>query len=376
MADKEDYYKILGVDRNADQETIKKAYRKMAMKYHPDKYKGSKEEAEEKFKQLNEAYSVLSDPEQRRIYDQFGHEGLDPSLRRNVYETDPFDFISSIFGDLFGGGFRRRGGFDDFGFQTGRQRVRKTKGKDAVLDLHLSYEEVYSGTSKKVKLPYHKACNVCHGSGAEPGSEMRTCPQCGGHGVVEERTRQGMFVHITRSTCNRCKGQGVIPSKKCKTCGGRGHLNEREVISVKIPPGVDEGELIRVQGKGYPSDSGGEPGDLIFRISLKPHPIFQRNGLDTYMELRVPFDIVALGGEIDVPVIGGKDEKRTAKLNVPSGTQVGDKLKLKGVGFVRKVRGKNHVGDGYYIITIDVPKKLSREEKKALLEYRRARMAK
>ncbi|RMG20795.1 MAG: molecular chaperone DnaJ [Methanobacteriota archaeon] len=374
MAKKEDYYKILGVSRDADQATIKKAYRKKAMEYHPDRYKGSKEEAEEKFKQLNEAYTVLSDPEQRRIYDQFGHEGLDPSIHRNVYQTDPFDFISSIFGDIFGGGFRR-GGFDDFGFgRSARQTTRKTKGRDAVLDLPLTYEEVYSGTSKKVKLPYKKACNVCKGTGGAPDSPMRTCPECGGHGVVEKHSRQGMFVHITRSTCQQCKGRGQIPGKVCKTCKGKGHLEEREVITVKIPPGVDEGELIRVQGKGYPSENGGEPGDLIFRISMKPHPIFQRNGLDTYMELAIPFDIAALGGEIEVPVISGKDEKRTATLKVPSGTKVGDQLKIKGVGFRRKMRGRDSVGDGYYVITIQVPSKLTREEKQALMKFREARM--
>ncbi len=364
---KEDYYKILGVSKSASPDELKKAFKKKALEYHPDRYKGDKAEAEEKFKELNEAYAVLSDPKQREIYDRFGHDGLDPRIHQQTYATDPMDFFSSIFGDLFGGGF----GFGSSGFGS-RRPQGPTRGEDAVLNVNISLEEAYKGTSKKIKLPYKRACKACNGSRAAEGSKLVTCSTCGGSGTVERQTRQGMFVQITRSACSQCGGTGKVPEKPCPVCNGSGLSNERETISVKIPPGIDEGQLVRVQGKGYPSSNGGMAGDLILRIQLKEHSVFTRRGSDTYMELKVPFDILALGGEVNVPTIGTFAEGKEVKLKVPSGSQVNDILRVKGKGFPVTPNSKSN-GHAFYVLNVEVPKKLSKAEKEALLMYRQAR---
>ena len=365
MSDKRDYYEVLGVDRSADEAAIKKAYRKKAMEYHPDRYKGPKEEAEEKFKELNEAYSVLSDSNLRTRYDRFGHQGLDPRVRASAHNANPFDFVSQIFGmdfgDIFGG----------FGGQSRRSRG-PSRGRDAVLEVYLTYEEAYSGVSKKITIPFKQGCKTCHGTGAEPGSEMSTCSNCRGSGRVERRVQTGIFIQVSQEQCSKCRGTGQIPKKKCKKCKGSGYSNEKEKISVKIPPGVNEGEMVRVQGKGHPSRNGGTPGDLILRIGLKDHDYFQRDGLDVHMLLPIPFDVAALGGEIEVPVIGPPDEERFEKMKVPKGTQVFDTLVLKNKGFVRSYNGRNATGNMYYKVTIEVPHKLNKKQIKALKDYRDA----
>ncbi len=363
MSSKRDYYEVLGVSRNATEKEIKKAYRKKAMKLHPDQYAGPREEAEELFKELNEAYSVLSDPEKRKIYDRFGHEGL-KGAGSSAYSADPFDFFSSIFNfdldSIFGGGFGRRSG--------GRRAQRgPSKGQDVVLEVKLTFEEAYSGVSKKIKLPFNKACPDCHGMG---GTNFKTCTTCRGRGIVEKQIRSGMFIQITSQPCPKCHGRGQIPQNVCQTCKGKGTVNKREEITVRIPRGIDDGEAVRVPGKGKPSMDGGVNGDLLLRITLIEHPQFFRDGLDVYMKLPVDYPTLVLGGSIQVPIIGPKGEKNFATLKIPAGTQYNDILTLKNKGFVKKTRGYDAVGDMKYVINIKIPRRISKREKQLLEELK------
>ena len=369
LSKKRDYYEILNVSKNVDETALKKAYRKRALKLHPDTYKGDKKEGEEKFKELNEAYSVLSDSKQRQIYDQFGHAGLDP--RASTHSGDPFSFFNTIFeGFGGGGGF----GFEDLFGGSSRQRKRQgpIRGEDAILLLTLTLEEAYEGIAKKVTLPYKRPCETCKGERTQSGSGMRQCVKCRGTGTLEQRIQQGIFVQISQSSCNNCQGQGQIPQNPCKACRGTGLGNKREVLSVKIPPGINHGERVRVQGKGHPSTSGGLPGDLIFQISLREHKIFQRNGLDVYTAVKVPFHIAVLGGEILVPVISGSNKGQTSPLKIGKGTQPGQQVRLNKKGYVQNRRGRVHYGDMYYIVEIEIPKRLNRQQKAALEDFKNA----
>ncbi|MFV2016254.1 MAG: DnaJ C-terminal domain-containing protein, partial [Candidatus Heimdallarchaeota archaeon] len=338
MSKKRDYYDVLGLSKNATEKELKKSYRKRAMEYHPDKYQGAKEEAEEKFKELNEAYSILSDPQKRQIYDRFGHAGLE-GAGSSARSADPFEFFSSIFG---GSGI-----FDSFFGGMGSRRSRQRgprRGDDVILDLELSYEEAFSGVGKKIKMPFRKACSNCNGTGAEGGA-LKTCHKCHGNGVVENRIQQGFFIQIIQEPCRECYGRGQIPKNKCKVCKGSGRSNVREEITVRIPKGIDDGEAIRVQGKGKPSTNGGLAGDLIFRVHLKEHRQFQRNGLDTYAKIEVDYPTLVLGGKIKVPTISEKNTNSSTEINIKSGSQLNDVIKSNGNGFERKVRGNNIKGD-------------------------------
>ena len=365
MSGKRDYYEVLGVNKNATEKEIKKAYRKKAMEYHPDTYSGSKHEAEEKFKELNEAYSVLSDPDKKARYDRFGHAGLEGMGAGSAASQDPFEFFSSIFGgsifeDLFGGS-RRSGG--------GRSRRRgPSRGDDVILDLELTMEDVYSGVGKKIRLPYYKPCSECMGSGAEPKSGMKQCSQCHGAGMVEKQIRQGFFVQISREVCDKCRGRGEIPKVVCKTCKGSGHGKDREEITVRIPKGIDDGEAVRVQGKGRPSPNGGTPGDLIFRIHLKEHEVFQRNGLDVYSKIQVDYPTLVLGGTVTAQRISAKDDPQEVELKIKSGSHINDVVKMDKMGFERDVRGNEVSGDAYYVLDLKVPKKMSKKAKDLLAQ--------
>jgi molecular chaperone DnaJ len=362
-SNRQDYYEVLGVARDASEKEIKRAYRKKAMHYHPDKYDGPKEEAEEKFKDLNEAYSILSDPKQRQIYDQFGHAGLE-GAGAAAHSADPFDFFSQIFNfdlsDLFGGGFGRP--------RSGRRRRPSgpQRGDDVILDLQLEYEEAYEGVSKKITMPFNSPCKTCKGRRTAPDSGFKTCNTCHGTGTIEQQTRQGMFIQINRSPCRDCNGSGQIPEKVCPDCKGSGRSDKREEIRIKIPQGIDEGEAVRVQGKGRPSANGGMPGDLIFRIHLKNHPIFERNGRDIYAKIEVDYPTLVLGGEVEVPLISGKDHARKGKLKIPSNSKLNDVLRLQKQGFVRRVHGTDVTGDAYFVVDLKLPKKPSRKEKQLL----------
>ncbi|MHA2252078.1 MAG: DnaJ C-terminal domain-containing protein [Candidatus Kariarchaeaceae archaeon] len=369
---KRDYYEVLGVDKNSNEKEMKRAYRKKAMQFHPDKYEGDKQEAETKFKELNEAYSILSDAQQRQIYDRFGHAGLS-GAGSQARSADPMDFFSSIFnfdlGSIFGG---------SGGFGSGRQRQRRsrgpTKGEDVVLDLQLGFEEAFSGISKKVRMPFRKGCSTCHGTGGEPKTGMKRCSNCNGTGMTERRESSGFFVQISREPCGKCRASGEVPEAKCKTCKGSGLSNKREEITVRIPPGIDDREAVRVQGKGRPSGTGGLPGDLIFRIHLKDHGRFERNGLDVYQRVEVDYPTLVLGGTMEVPVISAEDDPEFATLKIPAGSQLNDVLSIKKKGFKRKVRGNNVRGDSYHVVSLKIPKRVSKKEKdllKALQEIQK-----
>lgn len=364
MSEKRDYYEVLGVSKNATEKELKKAYRKKAMEFHPDAYKGPKAEGEEKFKELNESFSVLSDNQQRQMYDRFGHAGLQ-GAGASARAADPFEFFSSIFGgsggsifdDLFGGGFGRR--------SSGGRRRGPSRGEDVILDLELPFEQAFSGIGKKIKMPFRKGCSTCNGTGAEGGA-LKTCTKCHGNGVVENRVQQGFFVQIIQEPCRDCYGRGQIPKTKCKVCKGSGLSNTREEITVRIPKGIDDGEAIRVQGKGKPSSNGGVSGDLIFRVHLKEHKIFQRNGLDTYSKIEVDYPILVLGGKIQVPVISAKGENNETEISVAAGSQLNDVIKSSRNGFERKVRGNDVKGDAYYVVSLKVPKKVNKKTKEIL----------
>ena len=346
MNGKRDYYELLGVSRGASEEEIKKAYRKLALKYHPDRNPGDTQ-AEEKFKGISEAYQVLTDPEKRAQYDQFGHAAFgDGGPFRGG-----FDFSSGfedIFGDIFG---------EFFGTGPSRRRGR-TRGEDFRYNLNISFEEAAFGTEKKIKIPRQGPCDTCHGSGSKPGSSPRTCPTCRGKGQVS--FQQGFF-NVSR-TCNQCQGQGTIITDPCGSCGGIGRVRKFHTISVKIPPGVDTGSRLKLRGEGEGGIAGGPPGDLYVVIQVEPHPLFIRDGLDIICEVPISFVQAALGSEIDVPTLEGK-----VKIKIPPATQSGKVLRLKGKG-VRDVQGY-HQGDQHVRVVVETPTHLTPRQKDLLKEF-------
>lgn len=339
MAAKEDFYEQLGVARNASDDEIKKSFRRLAMKYHPDRNPGDKQ-AEEKFKKVKEAYEILSDPKKRSAYDQFGHAGVDPSMG-GAGHTDFGDVFGDIFGDIFGGG--RRGG--------GGGRSRAQRGSDLRYNLELSLEDAVSGTEVKIKVPTYVSCSTCDGSGAKPGTSASTCSTCGGHGVV--RIQQGFFA--VQQTCHVCHGSGQQIKDPCKTCYGQGRVQETKTLSVKIPPGVDTGDRIRLAGEGESGMAGGPAGDLYVQVVVKDHPIFVRDGANLYCEVPISFPTACLGGELEVPTLDGK-----VALKIPSETQTGKSFRVRGKG-VKPVRG-GPVGDLICKVRVETPVNLTKEQ--------------
>lgn len=346
MNGKRDYYEVLGVDRGANEEELKKAYRKLALKYHPDRNPGNKE-AEERFKELSEAYQVLTDPEKRAQYDQFGHAAFgDGGPFRGG-----FDFTSGfedIFGDIFG---------EFFGTGTGRRRGR-VRGDDLRYNLDITFEEAVFGTEKKIKVPRQGPCDTCRGSGSKPGTSPRTCPTCRGRGQVS--FQQGFF-NVSR-TCAQCRGEGTIISDPCSSCNGQGRVRKFHTLSVKIPPGVDTGSRLKLKGEGESGISGGPGGDLYVVIQVEPHPLFVRDGLHIICEIPISFVQAALGVEIDVPTLEGK-----VKMKIPPGTQSGKVFRLKGRG-VRDVHGY-HQGDQLVRVMVETPTHLTARQKELLKEF-------
>ncbi len=343
---KADYYGLLGITRNASEDDVKKAYRKLALQYHPDRNPGNKQ-AEEKFKEISEAYQVLSDPQKRSQYDQFGHAAFGDGGPF----AGGFDFTAGfedIFGDIFG---------EFFGSGTGRRRGRG-RGEDFRYNLTLSFEEAVSGTEKKIKIPRHGACEACHGSGAKSGTAPQACPTCRGKGQVS--FQQGFF-SVSR-TCSQCHGQGSIIKDPCATCGGAGRVRKMHTLNVKIPPGVDNGSRLKLRGEGESAPAGGSPGDLYVVIQVEPHPIFHRENLDIICDVPISFAQAALGAEIDVPTLDGK-----VKMKIPAGAQAGKVFRLHGKG-VKDVQGYSR-GDQHVRVIVETPTHLTSRQKELLKEF-------
>ena len=351
MAAKEDFYKLLEVDRNASEAEIKKSYRKMAMKYHPDRNKDDKESAEKKFKQIKEAYEVLSDPKKRSAYDQFGHAGVDPSMGGRGGFGGGAESFSDIFGDVFG---------DIFGGGGRQQRSSVQRGADLRYNLELTLEEAVGGTEAVVKVPVLVTCGECSGSGAKKGSSPVTCSTCHGHGQV--RMQQGFF--SVQQTCPTCRGTGKQIKDPCPKCYGQGRVQETKTLNVKVPPGVDTGDRIRLAGEGEAGLNGGPAGDLYVQVQVKDHAIFTRDGANLYCEVPISFPTACLGGELEVPTLDGK-----VKLKIPAETQTGKLFRLRGKG-VKPVRG-GAVGDLLCRVQIETPVRLTKEQQ-ALIEQLQA----
>lgn len=344
---KRDYYEVLGVSKTASDDEIKKAYRKLAMKYHPDRNQGEKaKEAEEKFKEAKEAYEMLSDGQKRAAYDQYGHAGVDPnSGMGGGFGAGGFaEAFGDIFGDMFGGA-RARGG---------RQVYR---GNDLSYSMDITLEEAAKGKDAQIRIPSWDNCDTCHGSGAKPGTSPKTCTTCGGQGSVQ--MRQGFF--SVQQTCPHCRGTGKIIPEPCPSCGGQGKIKRQKTLEVKIPAGIDDGMRIRSSGNGEPGVNGGPPGDLYIEIRVKEHDIFERDGDDLHCQVPVSFITAALGGEIEVPTLQGK-----VAIDIPEGTQAGKQFRLRGKG-IKGVRS-SYPGDLYCHIVVETPVKLTEYQRKLLRE--------
>lgn len=344
---KRDYYEVLGVKRDADDKEIKKAYRRLAMKYHPDRNPDDAA-AEEKFKEASEAYDVLSDDQKRGAYNQFGHAGVDPSAGGGGGFGGGSSF-SDIFGDVFG---------DIFGGGGGGGRSRANRGADLRYTLELDLEEAVRGSDVKIRIPTQVECKTCAGSGAEKGSRPETCTTCNGAGQV--RMQQGFF--SIQQTCPHCRGAGKVIRKPCKTCRGSGLTEEQKTLSVKVPAGVDTGDRIRLAGEGEAGQNGGSAGDLYVQVAVRDHKIFTRDGRNLYCEVPISFVDAALGGELEVPTLDGR-----VKLKIPEETQTGRLFRLRGKG-VEPVRG-GAPGDLMCRVVVETPVKLSKKQKVLLRDF-------
>lgn len=353
---KRDYYEVLGVDRGADEATIKKAYRKLAKKYHPDMNPGDKE-AEKKFKEASEAYAVLSDAEKRRKYDQFGHAAFDGGAGGaggggfDFSGMDMGDIFGDIFGDFFGGGSRRQANNGPM------------KGANLRTSVRITFEEAVFGCEKEIELVLKDECKTCHGTGAKPGTSPETCPKCGGKGkvVFSQQSLFGMVQNV--QTCPDCRGTGKIIKEKCPDCRGTGYISGRKTIKVSIPAGIDNGQSVRIRDKGEPGINGGPRGDLLVEVIVSRHPIFERQDMNLYSTSPITFAQAALGGEARIHTIDGD-----VIYEVKPGTQTGTRIRLKGKG-VPSLRNKNVRGDQYVTLVVQVPTNLSQEAKEALRAF-------
>lgn len=354
MAEKPDFYNTLGVDRGADNAALKKAYRSLAMKYHPDRNPDDAS-AEAKFKEVKEAYETLSDPQKRQMYDQFGHAGVDPSMGGHGgghHAQGGFgDMFSDVFGDIFGGGMggaSRGGGY-------------ASRGADMRYNLTLTLEEAVLGTTKQIRVPTLVACGDCNGSGASKGSHPSTCSDCSGTGQI--RIKQGFF--SIQQTCPTCHGSGQVITNPCNRCHGNGRTEDTKTLSVKIPAGVDDGDRIRLSGEGQAGMHGAPAGDLYVQVAATEHPIFTRDGDDLYCEVPISYTTAALGGELDVPTLQGK-----VKLKIPAETQAGKLFRLRGKG-VKSIRSHSQ-GDLICRVMVETPVNLNKEQKQLLEQFKKS----
>ncbi len=351
MADnKRDYYEVLGIAKGASEEEIKKAYRQMAKKYHPDLNPGDKE-AETRFKEVNEAYEVLSDPQKKARYDQYGHAGVDPNFGAGGYQGYGFDGmdidLGDIFSSFFGGGSRRA------------NPNAPRRGADASASVVISFEEAARGCKKQVSVHLVDTCPDCRGSGAAKGSTPQTCPSCNGTGQERRQQRTPFGVVQTQTVCSRCRGKGKIIDRPCQTCNGTGQVRRPSSVGINIPAGIADGQVITIRGKGNAGINGGPAGDLEIQIAVRPHPVFEREGYDIHCELPLTFTQMALGAEVQVPTLDGN-----VSYPIREGTQPGETFRLKGKGFPY-INGRGR-GDEVVRVTVEVPKNLTAEQKKLL----------
>ena len=369
MADKRDYYEVLGVDRNASDDELKKAYRKLAKKYHPDLNPGDAE-AEKKFKEANEAYEVLSDSQKRARYDQFGHAGVDPNFGAGGggygggYGAGfggggfGFDDLGDILGSIFGGGFG--GGFNSR--QERHDPNAPVRGGNTSATVNISFEEAAKGCRKKIPVTRITVCPDCSGSGADKSGSVKTCPNCHGTGHVNFVQRTAFGTMQSQRVCEQCRGTGKLIDKPCRTCAGKGRIRKTEEREIEIPAGISDGMSLRVRGAGDAGINGGPAGDLNIIVSVRPHPFFEREGFDVFCTIPITFTQAALGAEIIVPTIDGK-----VKFNIPEGTQPGTEFKLRGKGIERlNYSGR---GDQYVTVTVEIPTHLTKEQEKLLKTF-------
>ncbi len=357
MADKRDYYEVLGVSRSASEDEIKKAYKKLARKYHPDLNPDNKE-AEANFKEVNEAYEVLSDKEKKSRYDQFGFAGVDPNFGAGgAYGAGGFDFggLGDIFGSFFGGGFG--------GFGGGRANPNAPqRGESLRTSVTVSFTEAAFGCEKEVTIDRVEQCSECSGSGCEAGTTAETCPDCRGSGVIQQRRQTPLGVMATSAPCPRCSGKGKIIHSPCKTCRGSGMARKRRTIKVNIPAGIDNGQTISLRGQGNAGKNGGPSGDLLVVVGVRQHEIFRREGTSVLCEAPITFTQAVLGAELEIPTIDGK-----VKYSIPEGTQSGTTFRLKGKG-IPGLNGRAR-GDQYVTVYIETPRNLTKEQKEALRKF-------
>ena len=354
---KRDYYEVLGVSRGASEDEIKKAYKKMARKYHPDLNPGDKT-AEEKFKEVNEAYEVLSDADKKARYDQYGHAGVDPNFGAGGFGggfDGSFDFgdLGDIFGSFFGGGF---GG----GRRTNPNAPQR--GESIRMSIAISFEEAAFGCEKAVTVERYETCDTCHGNGCAPGTSPEVCPGCHGTGTVQVRRQTPMGVFATSSPCPKCGGKGRIIHQPCKDCRGSGMVRKKKTIQASIPAGIDNGQTISIRGQGNAGKNGGPAGDLLITITVRPHELFRREGTSVLCEAPITFTQAVLGAELEIPTIDGK-----VKYTLPEGTQSGTTFRLKGKG-IPSINGRGR-GDQYVTVYIETPKNLNKEQKEALKKF-------
>ena len=356
--EKRDYYEVLGVSKGASEDEIKKAYKKLARKYHPDMNPGDKE-AEEKFKEVNEANEVLSDPEKKARYDQFGFAGVDPSYGAGTGGAyggaGGFDFgdLGDIFGSFFGGGF---GG--------GQRRTPNApqRGESIRASVTVSFTEAAFGCEKEVSVERSEQCPTCKGNGCAPGTTPEVCPDCHGSGMVQVQQRTPMGVFASSRPCQKCRGTGKIIHQPCRDCGGQGSVRKRKTIKINIPAGIDDGQTISLRGQGHAGKNGGPSGDLLVTVMVKPHEIFRRDGTSVFCEAPITYAQAVLGGTLEIPTIDGK-----VKYDIPEGTQTGTVFRLRGKG-IPAINGRGR-GDQYVTVTIETPQNLNKEQKEALKKF-------
>ena len=369
MAEKRDYYEVLGVSKSASTDEIKKAYRTLAKKYHPDANPGDKT-AEAKFKEASEAYAVLSDPDKKKAYDTYGHAAFDPNSAAGAASGfGGFDFgsmdFSDIFEDLFGGAFG--GGFSGFSssFGGGRRPNRPRQGESLRTKISITFDEAMKGTTKTITVPYLEECSTCHGTGAKAGTGPVTCSRCGGRGqvTVQQMTPFGMMQSV--STCPECNGAGKVIKEKCTSCNGTGYIKVQKTFEVKIQAGIDNGQTVRLPGAGNPGENGGSRGDLLVVVTVAQHPILKRQGVNIFSTISIDYPTAVFGGEAKVKTADGD-----VLLTIKPGTQSDTKMRLRGKG-VPLLRSPRNRGDHYVTIVVNVPTNLTSEQKEALKNYQK-----